>query len=660
MPNLKDLTISIVNNSIEEIKKFVDDFKFERYNYFDVKILNYKKEDRWFINHIRIDFTKESNNKNICFKSKQENLLFIEESINFDSFLNKIKKNDEGVFYENNDNQLYIGYGIIGINVDKIKAGLRDFTSFHSINADSKIKFVYWHNLYDGSHTNSFFINEKFFNPGNGTLIPANEFYKDNMKLNLGINLESYLLLLFPIYSFSLDNQIVENDNEKYIEINRSISPELKDSIEIYYKIGNNDESILKEKIPLDKEFHGFVKLFVYWYGDDEFIKKGTELYFEEILVKPPMNEILQEIDDVDKDLFENSFIIRKYNDVKLSLEKENLIDCLNSLHQISEKLNLEKIIQWINSELRGYEGRPIEELPKYREFKAKLVWQGTDVPERLHWNLFLPLSEIISKIENEENVERIVDTNILDAEFGRYFVGITYAVIDHNQLKQITTGVLEKIGKIYDFLKLKIKVIEKEISKVIKIKILELDFNEYNLPDYNKFRDLINKIANYNEDFDKILPILLRTLFENLLREIFISSIANKHRYFYSEQGRVRGFSELIAVFNILKDNFFVSNYGTPIPQQVITELNRFKDMGNYNVHEILPDITPNFLEKEKSSIELIVNNLIQLYRRILAGKRNITIKDIDIINKIHKKLNIKKIESEKKKFSLRFWKRK
>lgn len=54
--------------------------------------------------------------------------------------------------------------------------------------------------------------------------------------------------------------------------------------------------------------------------------------------------------------------------------------------------------------------------------------------------------------------------------------------------------------------------------------KFIVQDFVKFGLIHYSSYLDIINSIA-YDEKFYVILPNLLRTLFENLLNDIFSTS---------------------------------------------------------------------------------------------------------------------------------------
>lgn len=72
--------------------------------------------------------------------------------------------------------------------------------------------------------------------------------------------------------------------------------------------------------------------------------------------------------------------------------------------------------------------------------------------------------------------------------------------------------------------------------------------FIDINLSDqlvfYRKYIDLINSMAN-DFKFVRVLPVLNRNLLENLLRDIFTSSLKGEHNFLYFNQsrGRIRNF---------------------------------------------------------------------------------------------------------------------
>jgi len=658
-----DISYKRLNISFEEIKKYINNFQYEKYSFLDIKIASYKKNGLWIAKHIRIDFTLINNKKSNIFTSKEGNIAFFEESLNLKLINSKISSDKDGAYLIINKKKLYFENSIRNISEAEILNGIKKYDRYHLINAEKKIYFAYYHEMYRSKSKNIGIAREKFDDEINGIIASGEIFYKKFMNINYGISKDYFILIIFPIYSFNFNVDVIEDRKQKYIDISYNISDELKESIEITYKLSLGNECPLKERITLKQDFQGRIEFRVYWYGDDKFISKGTILYEEEINIERLVNPILKELSIIDKEVYNDPFIIKKFSEFEKLFLNEKLIECLLSLDLICSKLELKEIAKWINIELKGFieNTDKLADLPSYREFNAKLKHMGTEVPERIHWNLFIPLSEIILKIKNNENISRTVEHDVLNGLFSKYFAGITIAIIESTQLKQITTGVLKNIEQIYKYLNNSIE--KKEISKKrkeIRNGLIEKNFSEFFLPEYNEFRDLIN-ICACDSEFFRLTPILLRTIFENLLREIFISCLANEHKNLYFNKGRIRDFSELISLFNLLKESFFKKNYATNISQIIIDYLNDIRDNGNLTVHEILNNIEPNYADNKKDQIKITFDNLLQLYRRIINGTKNIQIQDQNLINRIHKKLNISnEMKKVNKKISSFFHRRK
>lgn len=297
--------------------------------------------------------------------------------------------------------------------------------------------------------------------------------------------------------------------------------------------------------------------------GNQEEPKNESSKNFKDLI-----GDVLKQIDNIDDKQLNDNLVINKYDKLKKYFKREQLIECLNVLHQLSENLDIRDLANWLEKELNGYSQIDYN-FPDYRCFKARLIHEGVEVPERMPFNLVdWPIDHILIKIQNKENIESIVEHGILDHYFGKYFAGFTMAIIAPTQLIKIKSGIFEIIEKIIKKLREKVNIKNGKIEIDKEFELIEIDFVGYELREYNEFKELIN-ICGADRRLTKTVPILLRTLFENLLKEILNLSISNKQRYIIYEKGRIRDFSKLIAIFNILKDNFFIENYVTQIPQK-------------------------------------------------------------------------------------------
>lgn len=199
--------------------------------------------------------------------------------------------------------------------------------------------------------------------------------------------------------------------------------------------------------------------------------------------------------------------------------------------------------------------------------------------------------------------------------------------------------------------------LIEKE-QKEIKIKtqknkkdFIEIDFLQYQLPDYEGIKKLIDLCSNHPE-FYRILPNLIRNLFENLLADIFSSCLAGKYRYFYynTNRSRIRNFSRLIDLFKTLKHEL-ESSYAMVIPEDIFIYLGKFRKDGNYSIHQIQSIIERDYAEKNREKFTITINNLLQLYRKITTTGKKIKKIELNLLKKFEEKHKSKEHQTNIKK---------
>lgn len=92
----------------------------------------------------------------------------------------------------------------------------------------------------------------------------------------------------------------------------------------------------------------------------------------------------------------------------------------------------------------------------------------------------------------------------------------------------------------------------------------IENDFSSYGLNEFEEYKNLINICASDDKYLYRLVPNLLRTLFENLLYRIFLEGLSPKHKnyYFLTSQSRSRDLSELINILNVLKSDPEIKKY--------------------------------------------------------------------------------------------------
>ncbi|TKJ20235.1 MAG: hypothetical protein CEE43_12880, partial [Promethearchaeota archaeon Loki_b32] len=131
----------------------------------------------------------------------------------------------------------------------------------------------------------------------------------------------------------------------------------------------------------------------------------------------------------------------------------------------------------------------------------------------------------------------------ILDL-FSSNWISNGYKLYDRafNIKNRLIPGLSEVVQEIIDFKITQFNSLyDKPELTASKKKFINKDFQRFGLKQYDHHLDLINSIA-YHDKFYVILPILLQTLFENILHDIFKISQNNRHKllYFYKKKRRV------------------------------------------------------------------------------------------------------------------------
>ncbi len=190
-------------------------------------------------------------------------------------------------------------------------------------------------------------------------------------------------------------------------------------------------------------------------------------------------------------------------------------------------------------------------------------------------------------------------------------------------------------------------KILDKQGMFEIKEKFITYNFENYGLFHYSNYVDIINGIA-YHEKYYVILPNLLRCLLENLLHDIFSYSleIAYKELFFDKTRSKIRDFSQLIELLNMLRVNEFKAYIKDIINENSITILKEIKKIGNYSVHDVIRKIPRSYVNEIQDKTDLILQSLLISFQKLKQIKISI---DPDRQALIKEKLGIKKKEKRK-----------
>ncbi len=465
-----------VKNSFEEILAFSKFFEFESYNYFKLRILSYKKNNIWIIEYMRLDFSLEPIDQMRNQISKEENALYIQFSKEITDLLNILAVDNNGVYIKFEDKHIYFDNRVNSISQARIINQLKNYHPYPFKESRVKLKFHYMQTLYSSYRLNEFkYQRENFYDLNTGLINTGEDIFTDFMEMGDRLLPYSFIIFVFPIYSFSISHKIIKEKDKKTIVFEKKIPTEFQDSLEIYYQLNEENKRNLKKKIIIPDNFSGNITILINWYGNEEFIPKGILLYQENIIVEKTMKE-----------------------DGKFPVKTEK------------------------------------------------------------------------------------------------------------------------------DF--------------------IEIDFFNYRLPSYDGIKNLINLCAE-DPEFYKLIPNLVRNLFENLLGDIFSACLVGEYKYLYynSSHSRVREFSRLIDLLKTLKGEI-ESLYVMNIHKKIFEYLGKFRKDGNYSIHHIQEVIESDYAEKNQEKFSITLNNLLQLYQKIINSKKKIEKINPNLLENFGEKQSTKK----------------
>ncbi len=258
--------------------------------------------------------------------------------------------------------------------------------------------------------------------------------------------------------------------------------------------------------------------------------------------------------------------------------------------------------------------------------------------PERDFLNNPLNIPEIYKLLYSiKENNFNYFDNDSITKDYNHYQHG--YFIRDHLLIH------LEPIVKRVESFRIENfnRFLENQNKSEFKKKFIIYDFQDYGLKHYDSYINIINGIA-YHKDFYAILPNLLRCVFENLLYDIYQTSLDKNHTQFFflKSQARARDFSQLIALLNILKDKDFQPYHKNSLNQSVIDILKKIQMFGNWTVHQILRQVDKDFTNQWQQKINRALLGLLVFYKKI--QNKTLEITDQQTLAIINKKLKLEK----------------
>ncbi len=179
-------------------------------------------------------------------------------------------------------------------------------------------------------------------------------------------------------------------------------------------------------------------------------------------------------------------------------------------------------------------------------------------------------------------------------------------------------------------------KILEKQGTFETEDKFITHKFEDYGLIHYIDYIEVINGIA-FHEKYYVILPNLLRCLLENLLHDIFSVSLENSHKelFFDESRSKIRDFSQLIELLNILRRMEYKAYIKDIINENIIAVFKEIKKIGNYSVHDVIRKIPKSYANEIKDRIDLILQPLLVSFQKLkeknifISPERQVFIKE-------------------------------
>lgn len=409
MVNNHSMLIDIIIEFFNTILLFNELHSLEAHKKIELRIIAIKRDKKFEIFYIRIFFISDMENIKTQEISKNKKIIATREIFENEKLIEKIEKDDTGIFFKINNIKLYFDNLIKNLKIQDLKENIRIGIQNPYILSDNQFYLFYNDTLYHQSYNKEGgeISKTKFYNEEKDGFIDGVKFFQNFIKVKLGVCMKPAIIVIYPIKSFTLNyKQFEDRFGEKNIEFYLGLNEDLEDYVYMTYRINDSKEKELKPKdfplmFPISIPQKGNVYIKVYWDGTEELIEKESILYEETFPIYNFLDEIYSEINNVNPNSLNKTNIVQELSRTLSDLEKEDLIGALNHLFFFTDLINLPKSKEWINLELNGYM-KFNKYFPQYRKFNAKLFNDDKDINLRCIEIVKDPLGEILTRIEKK------------------------------------------------------------------------------------------------------------------------------------------------------------------------------------------------------------------------------------------------------------------
>ena len=268
-----------IPNYIKELK---NEF-FEDYKNINVRIFALKKENKWYIPYMRIDYTFEDVSAFPSIVSDYREGLIFQEIIDEESFYQRFCKKDDYYVYKTENYSFYFSQNLkLASDFNEFKKKIYSHYNSYRIMFKCKdtVNLIYYNTLSP---------NDDFFNYNhirgmefefNQKTYEAVDVISEIMNFADNHFYRSFIIIVFPIKSFFIEIFKIGVKNVKMLGYYCDVKDTYQRMISFSYRINEESKQKLNPRsfgsISRDNEFNGKITFGAYWKGDISLLSKYT------------------------------------------------------------------------------------------------------------------------------------------------------------------------------------------------------------------------------------------------------------------------------------------------------------------------------------------------------------------------------------------------
>ncbi len=262
------------------VLKLKDAYLFEDYSNLQVKIVAFNRNltnkvsiyyPSWEILYFRLDFTTK---KERYFKPKyshpDQQLVLFKERINFKDLIEKMKREGDSLLYESGEFQFKFKFSIeLPLNFQKFKDNIEPIYHIQQIVCKNQLSFVYFKLLKQKNFNFSEVLRIEFKVKDSTKLRNSTEVINEFIGYNLNSLCAPFIVIVYPIESFNIISNPLEEDGKKKIKIIWAVDSRYRSSFRSKVLVKGDYYEIPKEgfDIIINDDSPEYYSCIVQWNG---------------------------------------------------------------------------------------------------------------------------------------------------------------------------------------------------------------------------------------------------------------------------------------------------------------------------------------------------------------------------------------------------------